>query len=354
MSTTQQRDLILDYVKGLLIVLVALGHAIPYTYGTGFLDKGEFWNNLLYQMIYSFHMPLFMLLSGYFFYHSAQRDARKALSSRLRSIGIPLVSFTFLLQGPFWAKRLLDIHSFLDLVHYIAWFLTTLRDSLWFLGALLLNCILVVLLLRIGKRTFGQISLMLMLWGLLLVLPDGGLFPITYKYVYPYFILGFWLSHLHQSPTALTHRNGIWVLCLGLWGVGMYFFDKNAFIYNSAVQVWQNGTLNWSLLGENVYRWIMGCLGSLTFLGLSSRLFEILPIGKNLVIEWGKTSLGLYGFQVFLFAIIFHILPWLHWNCTLYIPIAILLTTIILSLCMALIRICQRWPLTNKLFLGAK
>ena len=101
MSTTQQRDLTLDYVKGLLIALVALGHAIPYTYGTGFLDKGEFWNNLLYQMIYSFHMPLFMLLSGYFFYHSAQRDAGKALSSRLRSIGIPLISFTFLLRDLF-------------------------------------------------------------------------------------------------------------------------------------------------------------------------------------------------------------------------------------------------------------
>lgn len=48
----------IDYAKGLAILLVVIGHLLQYNLvGTSSKD--------LFDMIYSFHMPLFMFLSGY-------------------------------------------------------------------------------------------------------------------------------------------------------------------------------------------------------------------------------------------------------------------------------------------------
>ena len=47
-----------DYAKGLAILLVVIGHLLQYNL-VGISAKE------LFDMIYSFHMPLFMFLSGY-------------------------------------------------------------------------------------------------------------------------------------------------------------------------------------------------------------------------------------------------------------------------------------------------
>ena len=50
----KQRSLYWDTLKGLLIILVVLGHC------------GTALSNGLISAIYAFHMPLFILVSGYF------------------------------------------------------------------------------------------------------------------------------------------------------------------------------------------------------------------------------------------------------------------------------------------------
>ena len=49
----------IDRLKGLLIILVVLGHAIQEVLG------GKCFDNHLWNIIYSFHMPAFMAVSGY-------------------------------------------------------------------------------------------------------------------------------------------------------------------------------------------------------------------------------------------------------------------------------------------------
>ena len=55
----------IDSLKGFAILLVLWGHSIQY------LCSGiDFFQNFIFKIIYSFHMPLFFLISGFFF-HSA-------------------------------------------------------------------------------------------------------------------------------------------------------------------------------------------------------------------------------------------------------------------------------------------
>ena len=71
----------LDAWKGFAILLVVLGHIAD-----GYLDAGLFAENTnvlqgIYDVIYSFHMPLFFVLSGYSFFlayasHGTERGER--------------------------------------------------------------------------------------------------------------------------------------------------------------------------------------------------------------------------------------------------------------------------------------
>ncbi len=57
-----------------------------------------FFNLEAIKLIYSFHMPLFALISGYLFFRTSQKRAIDILKSRLISLGVPFfcVEFTAL------------------------------------------------------------------------------------------------------------------------------------------------------------------------------------------------------------------------------------------------------------------
>ena len=60
----KQRILSVDFVKFISIFLVVWCHVIEG------IDTDGFWQNSVHHVIYSFHMPLFMLISGYLFFNT--------------------------------------------------------------------------------------------------------------------------------------------------------------------------------------------------------------------------------------------------------------------------------------------
>lgn len=62
-----KRNSYLDIAKSLGIILVVIGHCIQYGSGSLYFEKELYFYNILFKFIYSFHMPLFMLISGYLF-----------------------------------------------------------------------------------------------------------------------------------------------------------------------------------------------------------------------------------------------------------------------------------------------
>ena len=57
-----------DRIRGILIVLVVLGHAIQYTPGV------DCFRNHLWNYIYSFHMAAFIAISGWLGYHGDSHE----------------------------------------------------------------------------------------------------------------------------------------------------------------------------------------------------------------------------------------------------------------------------------------
>ena len=65
----------LDIAKGIAIILVVIGHAIPDA--TTAQGISSFALGILFSIIYSFHMPLFFLISGYFVDTVSETVSRK-------------------------------------------------------------------------------------------------------------------------------------------------------------------------------------------------------------------------------------------------------------------------------------
>ena len=78
METTrkiEQRSLTPDVCRGIAIFIVIWGHVLQQGLN-GVTDVAE---NVVFKIIYSFHMPLFMIISGFFFYRAQERKNLKEL-----------------------------------------------------------------------------------------------------------------------------------------------------------------------------------------------------------------------------------------------------------------------------------
>lgn len=77
------RDYSFDILKGILILLVVLGHAIHYQYGE------NCWYFPLFDFIYTFHMPLFIMVSGCFFISCTKRTPMEMLKNKSKRLLLP-------------------------------------------------------------------------------------------------------------------------------------------------------------------------------------------------------------------------------------------------------------------------
>lgn len=87
-----QRDYFYDFVKGLLIIFVVLGHSIQLL-----TDTGGWSDNFLFQIIYTFHMPLFIFISGYFAESSKNKEIKLVIENKFKRLLIPLILYSSVL-----------------------------------------------------------------------------------------------------------------------------------------------------------------------------------------------------------------------------------------------------------------
>lgn len=204
----KERIIWLDNIKGLLIFLVVLGHCLQFS-------NSEPDSCLLYNFIYSFHMPLFMCLSGYACYKKEVNW--NVIPKRAKQLLLPFVTFNI-------------INSILT--HQAIWdYVINPQIGLWFLWVLFFitllhtGSIFVSKLLKIKEEIFILISFVFVLAIIkILGLTYFGIDMISSFWLY--YALGFYIrkydivSELSKtgvcilllilaSPLSLTfHRNG--------------------------------------------------------------------------------------------------------------------------------------------------
>jgi fucose 4-O-acetylase-like acetyltransferase len=218
------RDIGVDALRGLSILLVVLGHSIanaenllPFmTSNLGTVSAPAYnLKYLLSNFLYTFHMPLFFLISGYVLFGKRIRVRDRAL--RL------LLPFLAWIPVYFLVNRY--IH------HWPAGFLTVLKDNvlhpavgLWFLPTLFL-CSLLLIPVRYaeGRQSWMGEAALGAIFVAVNLLPVEILGVMQVKYFFAFFAVGY-LAHKHRSRIDRVGRGRINLALVALSGLFLLMF----------------------------------------------------------------------------------------------------------------------------------
>lgn len=222
------RNLTIDFIRGIAILLMVLGHNIQYGSGNDFYQMENYFDNWLFKFIYSFHMPLFALLSGYLFFWSMKRPMEHVIKKRLTSVLLPIFcwvtlenvgkSIIFLTKNEF---------TFFVFLHDYA---SSFIYKLWFLWAIFW-CSLIVMLVE--KACKGRVWIYGLLIILILFTPAMYNFHM-YAYMYPYFVAGFLINKFDGKNIYQRVVKKDWyalVVAIVVFAVLFLFFMDTIFTY---------------------------------------------------------------------------------------------------------------------------
>lgn len=86
-----ERNQTIDILRGIAAISVILGHSIQRGMSAGFE------NNILVKLIYTYHMPLFILLSGYTLYLSNPKWDSQFIIKKVKRLLLPTIVWSYLL-----------------------------------------------------------------------------------------------------------------------------------------------------------------------------------------------------------------------------------------------------------------
>lgn len=188
-----KRNAYFDNAKLLFISLVVFGHMIqPFVEGSHAVGT-------LYTWIYTFHMPAFILLAGFFAKGSGDLAYILTLAKKLI---IPYIVFQVLYTGYYF---LIGKSNWLtDSIFYPHW-------SLWFLFSLFCWHLLLILYRKFRPALGITIAVA---FGVIVGYFDhvGHTFSLSRTFVFfPYFLIGYWLS---KEQLLFVKRKNIKIISL--------------------------------------------------------------------------------------------------------------------------------------------
>jgi fucose 4-O-acetylase-like acetyltransferase len=265
---SENRDVYLDNAKAVLMLLVVIGHTIEPVMGSSGLDAA------LYVFIYSFHMPMFALLSGFF---SSQNMSWASFKKTILCLLPPYLifqSFLILLAGTCNPGRW-DEFSLLQ-PYYAMWYLISLlmwRALLPFFSKFRFP-ILVSLCLALLCGYLPSIDRYLSLSRTFVLLP--------------FFLLGFYAKQKNVRKLLLIMPRSIGITLLVLGGC-------LAVYYRWVDPRWLWHADGYALMG---YEGLQGAIFRLlslsvaTILGLS--FFSVVPKSETALTRIGRQTLYIY------------------------------------------------------------
>lgn len=341
-----KRNEYLDFLKGISIIFVVLGHCIQYGSGDIFIKKHLFFYNVFFKIIYSFHMPLFMIISGYLFYFSIkEKSIEMIIQKKFISIGIPIIFWGIVNWIIELGKSGIDDLTFIKLFQNIIY-------NLWFLWAIL-GCSFFLLVNKIifKDSLMGQIIILVSFY----LLPDK--YNLIYiKYLYPFFIIGYYMnknfkySIIKNKIKNLSERKGIILLLLLLFFILVYNFKFDYYIYNSKHSIFNEEVEK--IVISSFYRLIIGMLGIVLINNFSFLIyFKLNEDIKKFFIFCGKSSLEIYIISSY---INYYALIPITKNINNNFAINLIQSLVIIIICLIIKEIISKNKIVKKLMFGKK
>ncbi len=328
-----------DLLKTFAIFLVIWGHVEQ------FLVSGAEADRTVYRTIYSFHMPLFMTMAGFFYAMTLKSSIVRNILDKTRRLLLPWVT---------WFAITCLVIALLDEA-----FLSSPRpkiffwQSYWFLKSAFACGLVALIPLTLPRRYFWSASLLTTVGCQLLVRVP----VLNLPFMYPCFLLGIIIYRYYDK--FYTYRKQLCVFCSIAWFICLLFLDGDAYRrflgdYSMDVSHTKLDVLFWMS-----YRNLVGITGAVAFIALSEILFATNRFQNaftDTMVRIGALTLGIYTVHTILIQFImghyvnFDFLPPFVFDFIISPAIAI----VTLFICSAIVRITEKNRYTSWLLLGTR
>ncbi len=290
----QSRNKELDFIKGLLMISVLLGHFVT-AYKAGETTE-PVW---IVTFIRTFDMPLFMLLSGLFLRRTVDKYVWwKNIINKISSILIPIVlwqTIFFAIQKGFSATRGNFYFSINEYVRYII-------GSSWFLWSALICTIVVIVVHQMVKKEKLRAMILAILCVGTLFIPND---KYNVAFMLPFFVLGYFFD-LFYSKIKNENLKAIKILSLVCFILLLCLWDGKYNVWNAGSYILEDTVFT---LYAVILRFTIGLVGCVVMTTIFQKLFE----AKNSVSEWlvgqitncGQNTLSIYLLQGFVVEFLF-------------------------------------------------
>lgn len=326
----------LDLVKLFAIFLVVLGHCIQ-QFNSGYREMPVF------VVLSSFHMPLFMMLSGYLLdYDKIIIGGGKLLTKRLLQLIFPSLFWISVI----WCVELLIGRSHLSLARSL-WY------GLWFLKSLYACTLLLVVTSMLIRRRLAAICVSIVLSQLTLFVPH--LWFLQLNTMYPSLIAGMYVKDLLSRGQTVCVTSAASVL-LAL----MIPFINSATVFPDLYPMLTDGWPATYLV--LLFKLVVGITASVAILGLFKMLFEDLKSSiLSKLSSLGRFTLETYILQALLLETVFsHYVKFSQEEYGIYVMLIYPVLTITIILCCvglakSIASMCLGWVFNfNKLGLSCR
>ena len=344
LSTTLSRNTYIDVTRAIAIILVVIGHCIQYGSGIEFYESSSFFAQPLFKFIYSFHMPLFMLISGYLCRYSiTKRNINSFIIDKAKGVLLPLISWHTLYQILLLSTGYQNISAEVFILSYF--------HTLWFLRALFVCYIINFLIYKWGH---DHLSLYI---TLILSLPfiSNRILPDVFVFTIPFFFAGY-LYNKYQEKLSLirklTESRICYLIVIAFLSLLLYHYKNEYYVYITKTYLF-NPELSFRFMAfVNLFRNLTAVVGCCFILLTIKYCIDSIPqkILTNILIPIGKASLCIYILNHYLNDILLIHLPIQKLNYLLIMAESIL----IIGIGYILANLLKKIKTLNQLFLGGR
>ena len=235
------------------IFFVIWGHCIQYLSSSYHADEP------IYRTIYSFHMPLFMMISGFFSLSSYQLSFTNFFYKKFKQLLLPCISWGVIVCGGVWLNNNIISNGNKSIQEYSYIF----YHCYWFLKSCFLCYLLGWAVYNIGK---AHRSLFL----IISIIISQCISEFHLQIMYPCFVVGVELKRnnkfLRKVVQCRIEFAILFLIMLCFWGKS--FWEHTGTLYNAFGGLFQFSSLHMFDWLYDVYRIMIGIVGSCALIGL--------------------------------------------------------------------------------------
>lgn len=290
LSVKTTRDGYFDCVKFFIVFCMLWGHAIQYC-----SVNYNFFSNIVFKAIYGFHMPLFALISGWFFYYSVNKyTCEDILKKKCLPMACSIVGGNFL----YWVVWVVtEIIRTGDVTLFVNGGWINQLFNLWFLWAIMLAMAIVGIAYAKIKNKWLSFFVMLLGTALFFLFPNS----VQCIFVYPYFLIGFFVCKYQDVFKKIAPLR---FLSVPLYPLLVGFYGNDYYIYVSGL--WGVAYTPLQYLYIDVYRFLTGLVGCVFVLTIMRPIYNLIKDTKICAAfeKTGTKSLQIYVMQTIAFYIV--------------------------------------------------